>query len=92
MSHIGFVSAQSFALGQQEVAGKPVFDGNGVAHLAQFGDALEENYVHCFCPLIVVYLFEVEPAAKRDRNWKRVSATPRTASTGAMKRENKSII
>jgi hypothetical protein len=43
---VGFVGAQRLAERQQEVAGKAVLDLDGVAHLAEAGNAFEENDFH----------------------------------------------
>ena len=39
--------AQSLAFGEQEIAGKAVFDAHGLAHLAELGDAFEQDHFHC---------------------------------------------
>ena len=38
--------AQRFALGQEIVAREPVLDAYDVAHLAELGDALKQDYFH----------------------------------------------
>ena len=43
---IGVGGAQRLAARQQEIAGKTVLDANNVAHLAQSGDALQEDHFH----------------------------------------------
>ena len=43
---VRFGGAQRLALGQEEVAGVAVLDGDDLAHLAELGDALEEYDLH----------------------------------------------
>ena len=38
--------AQGLALRQQEVAGKAVFDGDDIAHLAEAADTFEQDHLH----------------------------------------------
>ena len=47
---VGFVGAQRLALRQQEVAGEAVLDLDGVAHLAEAGNAFEKNDFHWSVP------------------------------------------
>ena len=50
---VGLVGAQRLALRQQEVAGEAVLDLDGVAHLAEAGNAFEKNDFHWSVPLQV---------------------------------------
>ena len=59
---VGFVGAQRLALREQEVAGESVPDLDGVAHLAEAGNTLEENDFHGFVPSILA------PAVRRAPN------------------------
>ncbi len=43
---VGLVGAQRLALRQEEVAGEAVLDLDGVAHLAEAGNAFEKNDFH----------------------------------------------
>ena len=51
---VGAGGAQRFALRQQEIARKAVAHLNGFAHLAQFGDAFEQNDFHVYSPFGLV--------------------------------------
>ncbi len=76
--------AQGLALGEQEIAGKAVFDAHGLAHLAELGDAFEQNDFHglySFC----VDVYSVRDAggapATRPRKLKMASARPSMATS-----------
>src|SRR3546814_4217337 len=47
---VGVVRAQGLAVGQKEVAGIAVLDGDDVADRAQLFDAFEQNYMHQTAP------------------------------------------
>ena len=49
---VGLVGAQRLALRQQEIAGKAVLDLDGIAHLAEAGNAFEKNDFHGLVPFI----------------------------------------
>ncbi len=46
--------AQRLAALQQKIAGKPVLDADDFAHLAELGDALQQNDFHIGSPLNVI--------------------------------------
>ena len=49
---VGFGGAQRLALRQEEVAGVAVLDVDDVAHLAELGDAFEQNDLHVLPPYL----------------------------------------
>ena len=46
--------AERLALGQQEVAGIAVADADDVAHLAEAGDAFEQDHLHGISPFALI--------------------------------------
>src|SRR5262249_14270614 len=82
---------QRLALGQEEIAGKAVFDAYDLAHLAEFRDAFQQDYFHgCISFRQSKFGGQVRKLggprlrARRPRILKVASASPRieTASIG----------
>ena len=46
------VARSALPVGQQKVARKAVLDAHDVAHLAELGDALEQDHFHCVSPSV----------------------------------------
>src|SRR5262245_496648 len=72
-----------FAARQQEIASEAVFDANDIAHLAEFADALEQDYFHSCYSSFLSLLSHVQErvgglrlANTRSRNPIAVSTSP----------------
>ncbi len=77
---VGFGGAQRLAARQQVIARKAVADSHGLAHLAEFGDAFEQNDFHDDL-LLVVFQLTDRGACLRALKWKAESARPTSART-----------
>ena len=76
--------AQRLAARQQEIAGEAVLDFDGFAHVAELGDAFEQNDFHDVSPFSAMFGLGVGRTAARTRSRVNASATPRSARTGRM--------